>query len=445
MQPKVLFAGFEFEQEHQRGIYLYTKSLIHAIHKNHYQTGILTQTKNVTNSAMLTQIYHSLRSPNIKNLPKTKKNLAKGYIKNVIFRQYGDTYVENDSRMFTEENFWFLKEVDFFINIPSFYSLCHLLQRLPDKYSSLTTSSSGLSLSDIIFTTSPLNIKTKKTKLVQTVHDLIPMNVLIHDENPDFFYKRLKACANADKILTVSDFTRQQFLEFFPHAGDRTQTVYQPMPTDEHSLYLSSLPKVQEAVLNKYKLKSKQYMYYVGAIEARKNIHRLIQAYELATKGDQSMPLVLSGGIDTNYIKQTKLSEYFTETKYDKNGQRIPKRHNIIKTEYVTEIEKLCLIRNARAFLFPTLNEGFGIPALEGQTLGTPVLTTNNSSLPEVVGETAIMLDDPFNLEEMSFQIEKLWADDELCQSLSQSGLENAKRFSKENFQHSIQNFLKDI
>lgn len=445
MPPKVLFAGFEFEQEQQRGIYLYTKSLIHAVHKNNYQTGILTQTKNVTNSAMLTQIYHSLRSPNTKNLPKTKKNLIKNYIKNIVFKQYGDTYVENDSKMFTEENFWFLKDVDFFINIPAIYFLYNLFQRFPEKYSSLPTSSNFLGSNDILFTTSPLNVKVKKTKLVQTVHDLIPMNVLMHDENPDFFYKRLKACANADKILTVSDFTRQQFLEFFPHAEERTQTVYQPMPTDEHSLYLSSLPKVQEAVLRKYKLKSKQYMYYVGAIEARKNIHRLIQAYELATKGDQSMPLVLSGGIDNNYLNQTKLSKYFIETKYDKNGDPIAKKHNIIKTEYVTEVEKLCLIRNARAFLFPTLNEGFGIPALEGQTLGAPVLTTNNSSLPEVVGNTAIMLDDPFNIEEMSFQIERLWADDELCQNLSQAGLENAKRFSKENFQHSIQDFLKDI
>ena len=77
--------------------------------------------------------------------------------------------------------------------------------------------------------------------------------------------------------------------------------------------------------------------------------------------------------------------------------------------------------------------------------MGAPVLTTNNSSLPEVVGNTAIMLDDPFNIEEMSFQIERLWADDELCQNLSQAGLENAKRFSKENFQHSIQDFLKGI
>ena len=446
MQRKVLFTGYEFEQESQRGIYLYSKSLMHATKQNNYQTGILTQTLNSQYpDVMLTRVYQSLIDPRGKNFfNRSIKEGLKRYFKYNILKNDNSLYIPNKDRMLTEENFWFLKDIDFFLNVPTFYFLSSLAQRLPNQYSSLNANFKDITTNDILFTTSPINIKSK-SKLVQTVHDTIPMNVCMHDENATFFYKRLMACNNSDKILSVSDFTKQQFLEFFPQAEDRIQTVYQPIPTDDHSLYLSSLPKVQEAVLRKYKLKPKQYMYYVGAIEARKNIHRLIQAYELATNGDKDMPLVLSGSIDPIYAKKTKLGKYFSEAKYDQNGKPILKKHNIIKTDYVTEVEKLCLIRNARAFLFPTLNEGFGIPALEGQTLGAPVLTTNNSSLPEVVGDTALMVNDPFNIEEIAEKIELLWNDDALCERLSKEGLINAERFSKENFKKNIGQFLQDI
>ena len=444
MQRKVLFAGTEFEQEHQRGIYFYTKSLISAVKSNEFETGILTQANACPSSIALTQAYQSLLFPQ-DAYPRDVKRLIKRYLKYTFLNHRTDTLTPNSSRMFTEESQWFLKEIDFFANIPGIYAISHLAKRLPQKYSNLQVNLKNLDQNDLIFTTSPFNIESKKQKIIQTVHDLIPLNVMTNRENPQVFYKGLKACANADKILTVSDFSQQQFLEFFPQTKDRIQTVYQPIPTDDHSLYLSSLPKIQEAVLRKYKLKPKQYMYYVGAIEARKNIHRLIQAYELATNKDPDMPLVLSGGIDHHYANQSKISKYFAEPKYDRNGQPLPKKHNIIKTDYVTEVEKLCLIRNARAFLFPTLNEGFGIPALEAQTLGAPVLTTNNSSLPEVVGNTALMVEDPFNIEEMSVQIERLWNDDALCERLSKEGLINAERFSKENFKKNIGQFLQDI
>lgn len=426
MHRKVLFAGYEFEQTVQRGIYLYTKSLIHAIHESGYETGILTQSNNFHDNVLLTQIYHSLRGKFEHRLSK----IALQYLK-FLMGLKTERSVKNHTRMFTEEDYWFLKEIDFFINIPMYYRMTSLAQRVPGKSKIFATDLTSLGANDILFATSPFNFKTKKHKLVQTVHDVIPMNLAIHSENTSFFYTRLRACAKADKLLAVSEFTRQQFLELFPQAHERIKVVYQPLPADDHAIYLSSLPKVQEAVLKKYKLKANQYMYYVGVIEARKNIHRLIQAYELSTNGDMDRPLVLSGSLDKSYIKKTKLSEYFSGNK-----------HNIIKTDYVTEIEKLCLIRNARAFLFPTLNEGFGIPVLEAQTLGAPVLTCNNSSLPEVVADSALLIEDAFNIEEIATNIERLWAEDDLCADLSAKGLENAKRFSKENFRRDVATFL---
>jgi len=437
VRRKVLFAGYEFEQTIQRGIYLYTKSLIHAIHENGYETGILSQSKNSNDNVLLTQIYHSLRG----EVEHSHKKIALQYLK-TLMGFYKEKIIKNQERMFTEEEFWYLKDIDYFVNIPMYYRMTGLALHMPGKLNIFPSDLKSLGPNDILFSTSPLNFKTKKHKLVQTIHDMIPMNITIHSENPSFFYTRLKACAQADKLLAVSEFTRQQFLEQFPQAHDRIKVVYQPLPADENAIYLSSLPKVQEAVLKKYNLKSKQYMYYVGAIEARKNIHRLIQAYELSTKSNIERPLVLSGGIDKEYIQKTKISKYFDEKSNGLKGQGSGGRHNIIKTDYVTEVEKLCLIRNARAFLFPTLNEGFGIPVLEAQTLGAPVLTCNNSSLPEVVGDSALMVEDAFNIEEIATNIERLWVDDDLCADLSVRGMENAKRFSKENFRKNIATFL---
>ena len=221
---------------------------------------------------------------------------------------------------------------------------------------------------------------------------------------------------------------------------DRVEVVYQPLPADEHSMYLSSLPDVQEDVLKKYNLKAKQYMYYVGAIEERKNIHNLIDAYIKSTNNDKTIPLVISGSINQQYSNKFNLNDFLInkdEYTYSKN--------NILKTDFVSDVEKLCLIRNSRAFLFPTLNEGFGIPVIEAQTLGIPVLTSNNSSLPEVTNGSALMLENPLNIDEIVESIKKLWTDDELCTELSQKGLINVERFSKENFQNSIGHFLSNI
>lgn len=439
MHRKVLFASYEFEQTIQRGIYLFTKSLIHAVHENGFETGILTQSNDANDEVLLTQIYHSLKG----NHGVSRKKILLQYLK-FLSGNKNEKFIENQERILTEEEYRFLKEIDFFINMPMYYRMATLAQIMPKQLKLFSADFKSLGPNDVLFTTSPLNIKTQKHKLVQTVHDMIPMNVTIHADNPSIFYSRLKACANADKLLAVSEFTRQQFLELFPEAHDRIKVIYQPLPADDATVHLSSLPKVQEAVLNKYNLKPKQYMYYVGAIEARKNIHRLIQAYELATKGDLDKPLVLSGSANKSYIDNMQLAKYFENNSNDFKKTKSDNIFNIIKTDYVSEVEKLCLIRNARAFLFPTLNEGFGIPVLEAQTLGTPVLTSNNSSLPEVVGDSALMIDDPFNIEEIATHIETLWSDDNLCNDLSARGLKNSLRFSKENFRENIASFLEE-
>ncbi|MCH7379678.1 MULTISPECIES: glycosyltransferase family 1 protein [Acinetobacter] len=428
---RVVFLSYSFNRSDRRGVYQFARSLIEAIKGNHYDIGLFSQmyNKDLINDS----VSNYLRDPNKYFFEHNNKfKIVLGYFFNKIM-QMDYLFLNNADSFFEKEkmfNFFLNKQLLYYsnnIDLLFFKSLYLQDINLPGFFSK-----------DIIFTDSPLAFKSNRHKMIQTVHDTIPL-----DEKRkyyQYFYKRLEACCYADKILAVSNHSKNKFLEYFPQMHDRVQVVYQPLPADENSIYLSSLPEIQQQVLDKYNLKSGQYMYYVGAVEKRKNIHNLVRAYAQVTHSDKSIPLVISGSIDIEYKKEFLLENYLVNHRNFSHS-----KFNIFKTDFVSDIEKLCLIRNSRAFLFPSLNEGFGIPIIEAQTLGVPVLTSNNSSLPEVTEGSALMLQNPLDVEEIAECIKRLWTDNELCENLSGKGLINIKRFSKENFKKGIGDFLADI
>lgn len=430
----MIFLSYSLNRSDRRGVYQFTRSLVESVKKNNYYTGVFSQlySRDFDKNELLSYFYDPNKYFFIKN---NKLEIIYKYLLNKAYNQK-ILFLKNSVKL--DKNNISLNEIDFFLNEELFYYSNNMDLIFSKSLYLRNIVLPEFSSRDIIFTDSPLAFRSTKHKMIQTVHDTIPL-----DEKRkyyQYFYKRLEACCYADKILAVSNHTKNQFLEYFPTMHDRVEVVYQPLPADEHSMYLSSLPEVQEDVLKKYNLKAKQYMYYVGAIEERKNIHNLIDAYIKSTNNDKTIPLVISGSINQQYSNKFNLNDFLInkdEYTYSKN--------NILKTDFVSDVEKLCLIRNSRAFLFPTLNEGFGIPVIEAQTLGIPVLTSNNSSLPEVTNGSALMLENPLNIDEIVESIKKLWTDDELCTELSQKGLINVERFSKENFQNSIGHFLSNI
>lgn len=430
---KILLLSYSLNRSDHRGVYQFTRSLVNAIKNNQYPLGLFTQVYNSSNTDT-SSLLHYLKDPKkffFKENNKYKIMIA--YIKNKLSRENfkvikksnknGNDFIDNFDFFINREILYYENNIDLLFNKSIYLKDINLKK---------------FSKNDIIFTDSPLAFRATNHKVVQTVHDTIPIQE--KRKYYQYFYKRLEACCYADKVLVISDYTRNCFLDHFPDMADRTEVVYQTIPVNEELIYLSMQPEIQEQVLKKYHLKSKQYMYYIGAVEERKNIHNLIQSYILATQSDKSIPLVISGSIDQAYSKKYNLDMYLVN-----NENYNFSKNNILKTDFVSDLEKLCLIRNSRAFLFPTLSEGFGIPVLEAQTLGIPVLTSNNTSLPEVVGSSALLLDNPLDTEEMIFNIKKLWEDNDLCVDLSVNGLINSQRFSKENFQVGINNFLTDF
>jgi glycosyltransferase involved in cell wall biosynthesis len=164
-------------------------------------------------------------------------------------------------------------------------------------------------------------------------------------------------------------------------------------------------------------LRHRGYFMFFGAIEPKKNVDRLLQAFLAA---NVSEPLVLVGRKAWKSTKQLRLLEL--------EDPRI--RH----VDYLPFPLLVSLIQGARGVIFPSLYEGFGLPVLEAMQCGTPVIASNASSLPEVAGNAALLVD-PYNPSELSQAIRTLSGDGDLAERLAREGLRQARQFTPEAYQ----------
>ena len=188
-------------------------------------------------------------------------------------------------------------------------------------------------------------------------------------------------------------------------------------------------PKYQNS---KYEILNTKYLLFIGRLEERKNIVGIIKAFEIL-KEKYKIPhkLVLAGkfGFGAESIKnKIENSQY---------------REDIILPGYVSDEEKFELLKNAEVFLFPTFYEGFGLPILEAQSVGTPVVTSNISSMPEVTGGSAILVD-PKDTNAIAEAVQKLISDESHKNDIIEKGLENVKRFSWEKCAREVSDIIKN-
>lgn len=163
------------------------------------------------------------------------------------------------------------------------------------------------------------------------------------------------------------------------------------------------------------------HILYIGRLELKKNILGIIEAYNKLRQKNTAIlnKLILVGG------------KGFGFEKINKAINSLAFKNDIILKGYAAESEKNDLLKNSAVFLFPSFYEGFGLPALEAQAAGVPVIASNTSCLPEIAGQGAVFID-PKNSEEIASALEKILSDKPLRQNLIQAGLENVKKFSWE-------------
>ena len=227
----------------------------------------------------------------------------------------------------------------------------------------------------------------------------------------DITYKMKASVKRAEKIITGSEAAKADIVNLLNVAEEKVEVTRFGLEEIFHPVDDEKLLPLRE----KYRL-PERFILFVGTIEPRKNILNLVRAFH---KLDRDMSLVIAGR------KGWLFEEIFKEVERLNLGERI----NFL--DYFSETDLPLLYNAASVFVYPSLYEGFGFPPLEAMACGVPVITSNKSSLPEIVGEAGILIN-PEDVGEIREAIISVVDDDSLAQEMIRKGLERAKRFSWE-------------
>ena len=282
---------------------------------------------------------------------------------------------------------------------------------------------------DILHCTYQLPLRAKRACNIYTIHDLVPLRLPFTTlDNKRLTYRLLrKLAAESDHIVTVSENSKRDIVEMLGIPEERVTNTYQAV---EFPPELLDQPDdlVAQQLHSSYNLEFQNYLLFYGAIEPKKNITRLIEAYMLSAV---DIPLVITGAGGWGNQTEIKLIEELQAEDRRRRGRRI------YRLQYVSIPMLVTLIRGARAVLFPSLYEGFGLPVLEAMQLGTPVVTSRTSSLPEIAGDAALYVN-PYDTDEIARAIRTIGADQDLRAELSQRGRAQAEQFSMARYRERV-------
>jgi len=220
-----------------------------------------------------------------------------------------------------------------------------------------------------------------------------------------------KAALYADAIVAISEFSRRHFLRIFPHyPPERVFVVY---PASRFHQFEDAPPSEKLAHLKRH-----GFWLNVATIEPRKNHPRLLEAYaRVSSQRAEPMPLVIAGGMG------------WLGGEFERSLDRLGLRDRVLLTGYISDEELRWLYQNCFAFIYPSLFEGFGMPVLEAMSLGAPVICSNTSSLPEIAGDAALLVD-PLDAEALAAQMLKLCQGSVDRDRLRELGFSQARKFS---------------
>ncbi|MBF2056328.1 MAG: glycosyltransferase family 4 protein [Cyanobacterium sp. T60_A2020_053] len=416
LNKTIVFCASDLEEEFYRGIGFYAQSVIRATKNLGYNNYLLTSAKK--EKIIPLQQLEILRNID-KPINPSQKKIILHYLYGLLGKykfkhisQVEPSYYETISKLN------YLVNIDGYINKTSLYKTINLHSILFDFPLTIDTKKA-----DILFCSAPSAVRNnyRGGLTVQTIHDIIPLVTLYHPPSDKFnslFYKNITTSLKyADIVLTISEFSRQEVLRIFPKFADKLKVIYQPIPIAENELKLAESDLLNRSTLNKFGLRKERYLLYIGALEKRKNIDRLIEAY-LAVKNKIKMPLLLVGSLGYG-------SEIFTG-KMQSEGIRY--------LGYVSNLDKLILLKNANCFVFPSLYEGFGLPPLEAMTMGCPVITSNISAIPEACGNAPLYIN-PNSIEDMAERILEIHDNYSLRKDIINKGYQQVKKYSLENYQ----------
>ncbi|NTS76924.1 glycosyltransferase family 4 protein [Catenovulum sp. SM1970] len=257
-------------------------------------------------------------------------------------------------------------------------------------------------------------------KKVVTVHDL--STIKYPNFHPiarvNFVNNALETVSkDADHIITVSDVVKREIIDTLGVNEDRVSAV--PLGASMH--FKVRTERETKALLKSYNLEYKKFFLFVSTLEPRKNLENLLDAFEAFKERTNSpIPFVLVGGNGWN------------NSAIEKRINKLSSKRWVKHLGYLPQTEIHLLYSSAKALLFPSVYEGFGLPVLEAMQSGTPVLTSRKTSMDEITNGSAVLVEHD-DVDDITDGITRLAIDDVLCQQLTESGLIRAKEFSWQN------------
>lgn len=251
-------------------------------------------------------------------------------------------------------------------------------------------------------------------KKVTTFHDLILLRATGTDKNSLVFKaKQLvgqlafrRIAHTSDAIITPTNYVRDDVVKTLGVTKDKVFVTSEA--ADKH----------ETGKLEPYRHPYKQFIMYVGRQQDHKNIRRLGEAHQKLLHKHPDLGLLLVGGLN---VASQRNKDYFEKQGYQ----------NITFTGFLPDAQRDWLYKNAAAYVFPSLMEGFGLPGLEAMNYGTPVVSSNATCLPEVYGDAAHYFD-PTNVDDMARAVDDVLSDEKLRTELSTKGLKQVKKYSWE-------------
>ncbi|MCS6803238.1 MAG: glycosyltransferase family 1 protein [Chloroflexota bacterium] len=256
---------------------------------------------------------------------------------------------------------------------------------------------------------------TRRIRTVFTVHDLIFRFYPEHHLPLNRWYLTLmmpRFLRAADALIAVSEQTKRDVVALYGVPAERIHVIYEGVasrfqPVDDPA---------QRAALRQRLGLPERFLLYLGTIEPRKNLIALLDAYQSLVAAGETADLVIAGR------RGWLFEPVFAHVR------RLGLERRVHFLGWVEDADTPTLLSAARAFVFPSLYEGFGLPPLEAMACGTPVVASNTSSLPEVVGDAGLLVP-PTDRAALAAALRRVLADDPLVTALREKGLRRARRF----------------
>jgi len=263
--------------------------------------------------------------------------------------------------------------------------------------------------------------KLETVKTIITVHDI---HVLAHPQFAKFkdlvYWKYFSPASikKADKIISVSEATKKDLIEKIDIPADKIEVIHESYDSELYCRRENAYQNVRSFLAEKnIDISDKKIVLNVNTVSPRKNIDGVIKAFNQVANTEEKLILIIAGR-----------DGWKTEKTYEEYD-RSPFKDRIHFVGFTPDEIVADMYNVAEAFVYPSFYEGFGLPILEAQACGCPVITSNISSMPEVAGEGALLVD-PHNVEEISDAISQIVLDEVSRSSLIEKGLSNSAKFS---------------